>query len=188
VVCAVICEPVSTTNSRLLGNLIGNSALLDLFRRVRDEILGQGEILMPKFPVQRNRELRRTNREFEASKRVLVRSSHQVFLPKDQSTRERVRSSTGCLDLDKAPIRNPGDMHHGINRGRRRTPRPVARRKRPPRGVDMTAGTIRHMFPFFEAENRFLWVAISALFDKGRECLKIERLRPPNRHRRTPRR
>jgi hypothetical protein len=31
-------------------------------------------------------------------------------------------------------------------------------------------------------------IDISAPFDKGRECLKIERLRPPNRHTRTPRR
>jgi hypothetical protein len=34
VVCAVICEPVSTANSRLLGNLNGNSSHLAHFRRV----------------------------------------------------------------------------------------------------------------------------------------------------------
>jgi hypothetical protein len=42
--------------------------------------------------------------------------------------------------------------------------------------------------PFFDAESRLLRVAISALLDEGQECLKIERLRPPNRHKRTPRR
>jgi hypothetical protein len=55
------------------------------------------------------------------------------------------------------------------SRGRRRTPRPVDRPGGSAlRGVDMTAGTIRHMFPFFDAESRCLWVAISALLDKGR--------------------
>ena len=84
--------------------------------------------------MQRNRELRRTNREFKASKRVLVRSSHQAFLLKDQSNPRE----SAILDrrlLDKAPIRNPGDMHHGINRwgdAERRVLGP-ARRKRPPR-------------------------------------------------------
>ena len=36
--------------------------------------------------------------------------------------------------------------------------------------------------------HRQVWVAISALFDKDQGYLKIERLRPPNRHTRTPRR
>jgi len=71
VVCAVMCEPVSTTNSRLLGNLIGNLGLLSGFRRVRDEILWRTEILMLKFPVLHNRELRTTYRESKDSKRVL---------------------------------------------------------------------------------------------------------------------
>jgi hypothetical protein len=46
------------------------------------------------------------------------------------------------------------------------------------------------IFPavFFDAKSRLLRVAISSLIDKGQECLKIERLRPPNRHMRTPRR
>jgi hypothetical protein len=37
-------------------------------------------------------------------------------------------------------------------------------------------------------EGEVIAASISALFDKGQECLKIERLRPPNRHKRTPRR
>jgi hypothetical protein len=69
---AVLCEPVSTTNSRLLGNFIGNMGLSAHFWRARDEIPRQPELLMPKFAVQRNRELRRTNREFGTSKRDLL--------------------------------------------------------------------------------------------------------------------
>jgi hypothetical protein len=38
VVCAVICEPVSTENSRLLGNLIGNFDFCAVCGRFWDEI------------------------------------------------------------------------------------------------------------------------------------------------------
>jgi hypothetical protein len=69
VVCAVICEPVSTENSRLLGNLIGNLGSLAHFWPSLDEFPRQRERLMLIYPMHRNRELRKTNREFGTSKR-----------------------------------------------------------------------------------------------------------------------
>jgi hypothetical protein len=66
---AVPCEPVSATNSRLLGNFIGNLGLLAHFWRGLDEFPRQRERLMLIYAVQRNRELRKTNREFGTSRR-----------------------------------------------------------------------------------------------------------------------
>jgi len=70
VVFAVTCEPVSIENSRLLGNLIGKFDFLSRLQRARDEITGHDEMLMPKFPVQHNRELQWTNRDFRTPKRA----------------------------------------------------------------------------------------------------------------------
>ena len=61
---------LSATNSRLLGNFIGNSGRLGTFGESETKIIRQVEMLMPKFSVQRNRELRKANRDFETRKRA----------------------------------------------------------------------------------------------------------------------
>jgi hypothetical protein len=72
VVCAVICEPVSTCNSLLTGKLTGNFANSGLQARKLDEIVADNQSLVAKFPKKHNREFFRTNRELRIDNRDLA--------------------------------------------------------------------------------------------------------------------
>ena len=58
VVCAVQCEPVSTRNSRFLGNLTGNWPVFGFRTPLSSVFLASNHRVIGEFPVQLNRELR----------------------------------------------------------------------------------------------------------------------------------
>jgi hypothetical protein len=57
VVCAVICEPISIANSRLLGNLTGNRLIFGLETHRLGAFLIFNQRVKSKFPMPPNREL-----------------------------------------------------------------------------------------------------------------------------------
>ncbi len=86
VVCAVICEPVSTCNSLLTGKLTGNFAFLGPQKPISLHETTVLQRLFTKFPTQtnrenilKNRELFRKNREFSLGF-VSVHFLHACFL------------------------------------------------------------------------------------------------------------
>src|SRR6266481_1761832 len=73
VVCAVICEPVSTCNSLLTGKLTGNFAFLGPQKPISLHETTVLQRLFTKFPMQINRENILKNREISDKNREICR-------------------------------------------------------------------------------------------------------------------
>jgi hypothetical protein len=82
VVCAVTCEPVSTENSRLLGNLTGNLGHLVVIFASGERIRASDQDLNNDFPVHPSRELATAKRDSMSWKRGSRRRSRHAPLHK----------------------------------------------------------------------------------------------------------